>query len=113
MQTIIIAAAPISKDRFAPVYASFPISDRKLLQCMGSQRATDEIIEAGCKFLGVSDSSAYVTGIYYRLPERKSKSFEDFLYDLSVRYRGERRRMFEQSMNSDHGKSIFRVLMQV
>ena len=39
--------------------------------------------------------------------------FEDFLYDLSVRYRGERRRMFEQSMNSDHGKSIFRVLMQV
>ena len=113
MKNVIIAAAPITKDRFAPTYASFPISDRMLLDCMGSQHSTDEILSAGCKFLGIADSAAYVTGLYYKFPERKSKTFEEFLYDLEMRYRIERRKAYEPEPRANNGRSIFQVLMQI
>lgn len=97
MKTIIIAAAPIDAARFQPVYAKFPISDSVLLDCMGSQKVTEEILEAGCRMLGLDKTSPRVCGLHYKFPERQSKSFEEFLEDLEFRYRRARRQAMEES----------------
>lgn len=85
MQTVIIAAAPITKEKFHPVYAEFPISDKTLLACVGSYGATDEVLSAACTLLGI-DAKACVTGMYYRLPDRENRPFELFLMDLRKRH---------------------------
>ena len=54
MNTVIIAAAPVTKDKFHPVIAEFPIADKALLKCVGSHQATDEILAGACKLLGVN-----------------------------------------------------------
>lgn len=91
MKTVIIAAAPTNAARFTPVYGKFPVSDSVLLDCMGSQAKTEEILEAACKLLGLSEDAPRVAGLYYRLPERQNRTFEQFLDDLEFRYRHARR----------------------
>ena len=85
MNTVIVAAAPVTKDKFHPVIAEFPIADKALLKCMGSHQATDEILAGACKLLGVNPEEC-VAGMYYRLPERENRPFEVFLMDLRRRY---------------------------
>ena len=85
MQTVIIAAAPTDRKGFSPVYAEFPIRDRVLLACMGSQLVSEGIMKAACKMLGV-DPRNCVTGMYYVLPDRENRPFASFLADLEKRY---------------------------
>lgn len=85
MNTVIIAAASVTKDKFHPVWAEFPIADKALLKCMGSHQATDEVLEGACKLLGVNPEEC-VAGMYYRLPERENRPFEVFMMDLRRRY---------------------------
>lgn len=96
MKTIIIAAAPTNTSRFQPVYAKFPISDSVLLDCMGSQSVTDKILAAGCLMLGMDEDTPHVAGLYYKLPERPNRSFEQFLDDLEMRQRRARREVLEE-----------------
>lgn len=85
MQTVIIAAAPITKEKFHPIYAEFPISDKMLLACIGSYTATNEVLAAACTLMGL-DAANCVAGIHYRLPDRENRPFELFLMDLRKRY---------------------------
>lgn len=85
MKTVIIAVAPITKEKFHPVYAEFPVSDRVLLDCMGSQTVTNDILGAACSMLGY-DFKTCVAGMYYRLPERANRPFEMFMIDLKRQY---------------------------
>lgn len=85
MNTVVIAAASITKEKFHPVYAEFPISDKTLLRCMGSPQATNEVLASACTLLGMSMDDC-VSGMYYRLPERQNRPFEAFLMDLRKRY---------------------------
>lgn len=89
MKTVIIAAAPITKEKFHPIYAEFPISDKTLLECMGSYTATNEVLNAACTLMGL-DGRSCVTGMYYRLPDRENRPFEVFLMDLRKRYKNAR-----------------------
>ena len=84
MQTVIIAAAPTDRNGFSPVYAEFPIRDRVLLECIGSQIVTEGVMKAACKMLGI-DSRNCVTGMYYVLPDRENRPFASFLADLDKR----------------------------
>ena len=106
MKTVIIAAAPITRGSFKPMYASFPISDRALLDCMGSQSATEEILNASLKFMGFPSTVPCVTGLYYKLPDRPSQTFEQFLFSLEQRYRYARNDLGAQS----NRKAIFKIL---
>ena len=54
MNTVIIAAAPVTKDKFHPVWAEFPISDKTLLNCVGSHKATNEVLAGACVMLGLN-----------------------------------------------------------
>ena len=85
MNTVIIAAASVTKDKFHPVWAEFPISDKTLLKCIGSHKATNEILAGACVMLGLNPEEC-VSGMYYRLPERENRPFEVFLMDLRRRY---------------------------
>ena len=89
MQTVIIAAAPITKEKFHPIYAEFPVSDKTLLACVGSYTATNEVLNAACTLLGL-DAKECVTGMYYRLPDRVNRPFELFLMDLRKRHKNAR-----------------------
>lgn len=89
MQRVIIAAAPITKEKFHPVYQEFPISDKTLLACIGSSVATDAVLNAACLLLGI-DPAACVSGMYYRLPERQNRPFEYFMMDLRKRHKDAR-----------------------
>lgn len=95
MKTVIIAVAPTNTARFQPVYAKFPISDSVLLDCMGSQKATEDVLKAGCRMLGIGEETPYIGGMYYKFPERTTRSFEEFLDDLEFRYRQSRRSFAE------------------
>ena len=107
MKTIIIAVAPTNAARFQPAYAKFPISDSVLLDCMGSQKATEDVLKAGCRLLGISEETPYIGGLYYKFPERPTRSFEEFLDDLEFRYRQSRRSFMEQ--NCGHSPSPRRM----
>lgn len=89
MQTVIIAAAPITKEKFHPVYAEFPISEKMLLACAGSYTVTNEVLSAACMLMGL-DSKSCVSGMYYRLPDRENRPFEVFLMDLRKRHKNAR-----------------------
>lgn len=114
MKTIIIAAAPVTKEQFRPVYAEFPITDSKLLECMGSYNATNEVLKAGCAMLGMEYSSC-VTGMYYHLPDRENRPFELFIGDLNKRYRSARRDLFRQQEEEarKRNQTLFRVIMSL
>ena len=96
MKSVIIAVAPVAKSAFCPVYATFPISDRALLDCIGSQSVTEEVLNASLKFLGIPSTMPCVTGMYYELPDRPGKSFEQFMFNLERRYRNARREGAQQ-----------------
>lgn len=85
MNTVIIAAAPITKEKFHPVWAEFPISDKTLLKCIGSNQATNEVLAGACALLGINPEEC-VSGMYYRLPDRVNRPFECFMVDLRKRY---------------------------
>lgn len=114
MKTVIIAAAPITKAEFHPVYAEFPVSDRVLLDCMGSYRATNEVLKAGCTMMGLEYSSC-VTGMYYRLPDRENRPFELFLADLNKRHRNARRDLERQREEEARRRSqyLFRAILSL
>lgn len=95
MNTVIIAAAPITKEKFDPVYAEFPISDTALLRCIASATATEDIMEAACKLMGM-DAKACVTGMYCRFPDRINRPFEVFMMDLRKRYKSTRDELARQ-----------------
>lgn len=95
MNTVIIAAASITKEKFHPVYAEFPISDKALLRCMGSAQATNEVLAGACTLLGLNSEDC-VSGMYYRLPERENRPFEVFLMDLRKRYVNAKREIERQ-----------------
>ena len=112
MQNVIIAAAPITKEEFHPVYQEFPISDKTLLACMGSSVATDAVLNAACLFFGI-DPAACVSGMYYRLPERQNRPFEYFLMDLRKRHKNarddiQRRR---EAVLSQHREKLFAAVL--
>lgn len=112
MQTVIIAAAPITKEKFHPVYAEFPISDRTLLACMGSYTATNEVLSAACTLMGL-DAESCVTGMYYRLPDRKNRPFEMFLMDLRKRYNNAREdiRRQQEAILRQHRQDLFHAVL--
>lgn len=89
MKTVIIAAAPITKEKFHPVYAEFPISDGELLKCMGSYNETNKVLASACNLMGL-DYASCVSGMYYRMPDRENRPFELFLSDLNKRHRNAR-----------------------
>lgn len=95
MNTVIVAAASVTKDKFHPVWAEFPIADKALLKCVGSHKATDEILEGACKLLGMNPEEC-VAGMYYRLPDRENRPFEAFMMDLRRRYIDTRREIERQ-----------------
>lgn len=103
MQTVIIAAAPTDRKGFSPVYAEFPIRDRVLLDCIGSQIVTEGVMKAACKMLGI-DSKNCVTGMYYVLPDRENRPFESFLADLEKRYRKCRYEMEQERLRQEAEK---------
>lgn len=89
MRKIIIAAAPITKEKFHPVCAEFPISDKQMLDCIGSQEVTNSILEAACKMLGQRFEEC-VAGIYYVMPDRANRPFEIFMEDLRRKHKAGR-----------------------
>lgn len=95
MKTVIIAAAPITKEKFQPIYAEFPISDKTLLSCMGSHTVTDDVLSAACTLMGL-DAKVCVTGMYYRLPDRENRPFELFIMDLRKRHSNARNNLQRQ-----------------
>lgn len=112
MKTVIIAAASITKEKFYPVYAEFPISDKTLLSCIGSRAATDEVLSAACTLLGL-DFDTCVAGMYYRLPERQNWPFEAFLVELRHRYKNARddiQRQQEAALRQ-HRRDLFQAVM--
>lgn len=86
MKTVIIAAAPITKEEFHPVYAEFPISDKTLFACIGSHTVTDEVLIAACTLMGMNFKTC-VAGMYYRFPDRENRPFEVFLMNLRRRHK--------------------------
>lgn len=106
MKNIIIAVALTNKSHFRPMYASFPITDKALLDCLGSQSATEEVLNASLKFLGVPSNVPCVTGMYYELPDRPCQTFEQFLFNLEQRYRSARREMVQKTER----KTIFQMI---
>lgn len=114
MKTVIIAAADFTKEKFHPVYAEFPISDRMLLECMGSYTATNEVLNAACTLMGM-DGNTCVTGMYYRFPDRENRPFEVFLMDLRKRYvnaRNDIRAQQEAALNQRR-KALFKVAVSL
>lgn len=114
MNTVIIAAAPVTKDKFHPVIAEFPIADKALLKCMGSHQATDEILAGACKLLGVNPEES-VAGMYYRLPDRENRPFEVFLMDLHKRYTNTRNEIAKRNEAALRKKreNLFAVVMSL
>lgn len=114
MQTVIIAAAPTDRNGFSPVYAEFPIRDRVLLECMGSQIVTEGVMKAACKMLGI-DSRNCVTGMYYVLPERENRPFANFLADLEKRYHQKRYEMQQEQLRKEAERraKIFKVIVKL
>ena len=112
MNNVIIAAAPVTKDKFHPVIAEFPIADKALLKCMGSHQATDDIMAGACKLLGVNPEEC-VVGMYYRLPERENRPFEVFLMDLRKRYTNTRKEIAKRNEAALRQKreNLFAVVM--
>lgn len=112
MQTVIIAAAPITKEKFHPVYAEFPISDKTLLACVGSHGVTDEVLSAACTFLGV-DAKTCVVGMYYRLPDRENRPFELFLMDLRKRHTNARNdiKLRQEAMLRKRRQELFHAVL--
>ena len=112
MNTVIIAAAPITKEKFHPIYAEFPISDKTLIACVGSQVATDAVLNAACLMFGM-DSKACVCGMYYRLPDRQNRPFELFLMDLRRRHKNAREDIQRQreAVLSQHRHDLFQAVL--
>lgn len=114
MNTVIIAAASVTKDKFHPVWAEFPISDKTLLKCVGSHKATNEVLASACVLLGLNPDEC-VCGMYYRLPERENRPFEVFLMDLRRRYintREELERKHEAVLRQKR-ENLFAVVMSL
>lgn len=114
MQTVIIAAAPTDRKGFSPVYAEFPIRDRVLLNCMGSQLVTEGVMKAACQMLGI-DHKNCVTGMYYILPDRENRPFSSFLADLEKRYRQRRHEMQQEQLRKEAEKraKMFQVVVKL
>lgn len=112
MKNVIIAVAPITKEEFHPVYAEFPISDKTLIACIGSQVATDAVLNAACLMFGM-DSKACVCGMYYRLPGRENRPFELFLMDLRRRHKSARNniQMQQEAVLSKRRQDLFHAVM--
>lgn len=114
MRTVVIAAAPITKEKFHPMYAQFPVSDKVLLGCMESQQETDKILSAGCDMLGL-DSNECVTGMYYVCADRYNRPFEVFLADLEKKYNSARdymRWQYEESLRQRR-QNTFNVILSL
>lgn len=112
MNTVIIAAAPITKEKFHPVYAEFPISDKMLIGCIGSPNVTEDVLSAACTIMGL-DAKECVSGMYYRLPERQNRPFECFMMDLRKRH-GDARKEIErrrEEMLRQRRENLFAVVM--
>jgi hypothetical protein len=114
MNTVIIAAAPITKDKFHPVWAEFPISDKTLLKCVGSHKATNEVLAGACVMLGLNPDEC-VSGMYYRLPERENRPFEMFLMDLRRRYTNAKNEIEQKREDALRQKreNLFAVVMSL
>lgn len=112
MKTVIIAVAPITKEKFHPVYAEFPISDRTLLECIGSQMATNDVLSAACTLLG-HDFKTCVAGMYYRLPERVNRPFEMFMLDLKHQYQQARNniKMQQEAALRQRRQNLFHAVL--
>lgn len=112
MKTVIIVAAPITKEKFDPVIAEFPISDNTLLNCIGSYAATNDVLSAACTMLGL-DYKTCVSGMYYRLPERANRPFECFVMDLRRRYNSAREdvRRQQEAMLRERRQNLFQAVM--
>ena len=93
MNTIVIAIAPVNRPNFKPLCGSFPITNKALLNCLESPKATEELIKAGCRFLGIADETPCVGACYYALPERNAGTFEEFLWNLEGEYRNARNQL--------------------
>lgn len=112
MNTVIIAAAPVTKDKFHPVWAEFPIADKTLLKCVGSHKATNEVLAGACVMLGLNPDEC-VSGMYYRLPDRENRPFEAFMLDLRKRY-AEAKKLIEQQREAELRKkreNLFAIVM--
>lgn len=114
MKNVIIAVAPITKEKFDPVYAEFPVSDSTLLRCIGSYKATNEVLEAACVMLGF-DYATSVSGLYYRFPERENRPFECFIMDLRRRYLNAREDIRRQQENvlKQRRQNLFQAVLSL